>query len=171
MEVIVDYLFSKSREGAIGSKVIIEGTRLLAPELPKDEVPSHVAILVNNRWVFESTLESGVKRIEYKKWLKKNVVVKKIPCLKKWDLSKIIEIFKNIRDKKYDYPAIVYFSWRMMLFIAFKKKLPSANKFNSEDKYFCCEAVGEMTGCDYQMTAPVVLMLSIEEAVKNPSQH
>ena len=171
MEVTVDYLFSKNKNGAIGSEIIIQGTRLLAPELPKDEVPSHVAILVNNRWVFESTLEHGVKRIEYSKWLEKNTVIKKVPCLKTWDLSNIIQIFKDIRDKKYDYPAITYFSWRMLLFIIFKKKLPSVNRFNSEDKYFCCEAVGKMTGCDYQMTAPVVLMLSIEEAVKNPSQH
>ena len=62
-KIKVHYLFSKNKK--IGSKLIAWGT---AHRCDVDDVPSHVAILVEERWVYESTLSSGVRVIPYKKW-------------------------------------------------------------------------------------------------------
>lgn len=159
MKVEIHYLFSKNKK--IGSKLISWGTGFIEPEVKN--VPSHVAILVNNRWVFESTLETGVRRISYKKWLEINEEVDKIGCTQERTLSEVIEYFRSISNKKYDYQGIVYFGWRVLLKIIFKLKMPIKNRFNRKNSYFCSEVVGKMTGVDCQMTAPVSLARRILE--------
>lgn len=158
MEVKVHYLFSKNKK--IGSKIISWGTGFLQPQIKK--VPSHVAVLVNNKWVFESTLETGVRRISYAKWLEINEEVEKVECTTMRTLEEVINYFRSIRDKKYDYQGVMYFSWRVMLFIALKLKMPTKNRFNRKNSYFCSEVIGKMTGIDCQMTAPVTLMLELK---------
>lgn len=157
MKVSVHYLFSKNKK--IGSRLISWGTSYLEPKIKN--VPSHVAVLVNNKWVFESTLESGVRRISYEKWLEINEEVEKIECTQERELGEVLDYFRSIKDKKYDYQGILYFSWRILLFITLKIKMPTKNRFNRKNSYFCSEVVGKMTGVDCQMTAPVSLSVKI----------
>ena len=162
MKIKVDYLFSKNDK--IGSKVISWGTSFIEPQI--EDVPSHTAILINNRWVFESTLESGVRRISYQEWLKINKEVCKIPCTQERTLEGIIEEFRQIKDKKYDYIGLVYFGLRVLLFICFRLRIPKKNILNRKNSYFCSEVVGKMTGIDCQMTAPVTLMSKLKNDVE-----
>ena len=155
----VHYLFSTSN--LIGSKIIRWGTKHLEPEIKN--TPSHVAILVNEKWVFESTLESGVKRISYDKWKEKNKEVGKYKCQTKRELSEVIDYFRSVNGKKYDYFALIYFSIYVGLNKFFGIKIPKKNKWNRKNSYFCSEVMGEMLGLDYQMTAPVQIMAQAQK--------
>ena len=162
MDVTIHYLFSKNDK--IGSKIIRWGTRHLEPSLCNGcEVPSHVAILVNERWVFESTLETGVRRIEYKKWLEINTEVAKYKCQTPRTLESVIDYFRSIKGKKYDFIGLCYFAIRIGLNKFFGTPIPEKNKWNKEDRYFCCEVMGEMLELDYEMVAPVEVMVQARD--------
>lgn len=161
MEITVHYLFSKNKK--IGSKIIRWGTEHLESSVAKDEVPSHVAILVNERWVFESTLETGVRRIAYKEWLENNTEVGKYKCQTPRTLEEVIGYFRSIKDKKYDYYGLTYFGIWIGLNKFFKVKIPKENKWGKDDMYFCCEVMGEMLGLDYNMTSPVQVMVQTRD--------
>lgn len=151
MEVKIDYIFSKNKK--IGSFIIRLGTYGLSKKLFK-YTPSHVAILVNNKWVLESTLESGVRVISYKKWLEINEEVFKIRCDKLKDFENIKIKFKKLKNKKYDYLGILYLSWRIFLKLIFKRSIPQKNKWHKENRYFCSEVIGKIQGINYEMTSP-----------------
>ena len=162
MNVTLHYLFSKNDK--IGSKIIIYGTKHLETVL---DTPSHVAILVNNRWVFESTLETGVRRISYKKWLEINTEVAKIECPSERTLEEVLGLFRRIKDKKYDYLGVTYFGGCIALNKFFGMKVPKKNRLQSPNKYFCCEVMGELLGLDYQMRAPVQLMVESSKLIED----
>ena len=156
MKVKVEYLFSKRNQ--IGSKFISWGTKELLALLP-DVVPSHVSVLLNGRWVFESTFSTGVRVISYKKWKEINEEVARITCRKDRKYSEVKKIYQEIRNKKYDWPGVIYFGWRVALKKYFKIPIPKNNKWESEDRYFCTEAVGRLIdNKKYSMTAPVQLL-------------
>jgi len=155
MQVTVDYLFSKNNK--IGSRFISWGTEHMSDE---PTTPSHIAVLINNRYVFESTLSTGIRVISYKEWLKINQEVAKVPCDNRVrEYSEIKAIYKDIRDKKYDWPGILYFGGQIALNKYFDKEISPMNRWESNDKYFCSEAVGKLTGQGkYSMKAPVELL-------------
>lgn len=164
MQVTVHYLFSKNKK--IGSKIIRWGTRHLEPQLYKKcEIPSHVAILVNEKWVFESTLETGVRRISYKEWLEHNTEVAKYKCQTPRTITDVLNYFRAIKGKKYDYKGVIYFGIRVGLNKFFGMKIPKKNKWASDNKYFCCEVMGEMLGLDYEMTSPVQVMVQTKNVL------
>jgi hypothetical protein len=155
VKIKLHYLFSKNNK--IGSRFIAWGTKHLTDI---EDTPSHVAILVNGRWVHESTLFSGVRVISYKKWLEINTEVAKIPCI---DLNRsygeLKEIYKSLKNKKYDWMGILYLGWFLFLNKYFGKDIPETNAWQSENRYFCCEAVEKVTGIDdTSMKAPVELL-------------
>lgn len=153
MVVTIDYLFSKNYK--IGSKLISWGTKHLTNI---EDVPSHVAILVNNRWVHESTLDSGVRVISYSEWLNINIEVKKITG-KPTEYRVIKNIFKDIKNKKYDWLGVTYLGLCLIPNKAFNVKLPAVNKWQDNDKYFCTEAVEKLIGLsDCSMKSPVQLL-------------
>lgn len=160
-QVSVHYLFSKNSK--IGSKIISWGTKHLHPEV--EDTPSHVAILVDERWVIESTLDSGVRVIPYKKWRGINKEVAKVPCRQPWTFPEIKKLFKPLKDKKYDYKGVTYFGLRLAANKAFKTEIPKKNKWETKNRYFCCEVMARMTGVDYQMTAPVGVMVNVQRAI------
>ena len=159
MKVKIDYLFSKNDK--IGSRLISWGTAHLTDE---SIVPSHIAVLVNDRWVHESTLESGVRVISYDKWKKINQEVAKISCVHgKRDYSEIKEIYRSIKDKDYDWAGVTYLG----LWIGANKicsvDIPEDNKWQSNNRYFCCEAVEKLTGIGpTDMKAPVQLLSELK---------
>lgn len=161
MNVKVDYLFSKNHK--IGSKLIRWGTAFLS--LSTKKIPSHVALLINNKWVIESTLESGFRVISYNKWKSFNIELFKLRCIQGRTFKEIKELYKPLKNKKYDYLGVIYFSWRiaLMKFLGIPK--PKKNLFEHKDKYFCCEVISKMTGVSYEMTAPVELLVKIQNAL------
>ena len=154
MKVSVHYLFS--RRDLIGSKTISWGTKHLYPEFKK--TPSHVAILVNNRWVHESTLDSGIRVMSYEKWLNINDEVAKIACEKEWDYEYIKNLFRDIKDKKYDWAGIVYLGLWMVPSKLLNVSIPNKNLLECPDRYFCSEVMGYMLGSNYDMKAPVQIL-------------
>lgn len=160
MKVKVHYLFSRNEKP--GSKFIQWGTK---HRHNLSVTPSHIALLVNERWVFESTLATGVRVYPYSKWLEINEELDKIPCSKDREYSEIKAIYKEIQDKKYDWAGVTYFGYRLFLNRYFHNPIPLVNKWDDKDKYFCCEAVARLTGVNYDMKAPVDLMVKLGQEV------
>lgn len=155
MKVTVHYLFSKNNK--IGSY----GIRILTKSLSNiqlTQVPSHVAILVNGRWVHESTFNSGVRVVSYDKWLEINTEVFKKKTKRKLDYKEIKESFRAIKDKKYDWLGVIYFAVHILANILIGKKIPSENKWESKDRYFCSEVIGSMLKISFSMVAPIQIM-------------
>ena len=157
MKVQLAYLFSKNPK--IGSKLISWGTFRLAKEIK--DTPSHIAILVNQKWVFESTLASGIRVVSYKDWLTINTQTYSIPT-DSIDYEIIKQLFKSLKDKKYDYWGIAYFAWRIVLNMCFNAKMPTINKWQSNNKYFCSEVAGKLSNIDCQMLSPVELLVRLK---------
>jgi hypothetical protein len=154
MNVQLHFLFSRNHK--LGSKLISWGTHSLNPR--QEPTPSHIALLVNKRWVFESTLSDGVRIVSYKKWLEINEEVKCIPCYKQFTYVDIKCEFKKLKKKRYDYFGVIYFGYRLVLLKALFIPLPKQNLFNASNKYFCSEAIGKLLGEDYSMKAPTQLI-------------
>lgn len=158
MKIKVEYIFSKNKK--IGSKLISAGTQFLHPDSVS---PSHVAILVNDKYVFESTLETGVRLIKYPEWIKHNTELKRLKCLQNWSMEQFKNILRQVRGKKYDYLGVTYLGYRLALKRLTGLKVPESNLFNHDDKYFCCEVIGKMTRVSYEMTTPIEMMYQIEK--------
>lgn len=138
MVVSIEVVFSKNKK--IGSWLIRFFTQRLTP-VPFNNIPSHVALLINNRWVFESTLESGIRVIPYSEWLQKNEEMLNIPY-SKLEYSYLKEKLKPLKNKKYDVLGLVYFGYRLLLFHTIGLKPPTRNAAHISKKYFCSEVVG-----------------------------
>ena len=163
MNVKVRYIFSRNKK--IGSRLISWGTKHLQPEVKP--TASHVAILVNEKYVFESTLETGIRVITYKRWKQLNEELYSVECIQDWTMQDLKDLYRPLKLKKYDYMGIVYFSYRIALNILFKKPIPKINLFNHTDRYFCCEVISEMTGVSYEMTSPVELYYKLNGGIPN----
>ena len=157
MNITLHYLFSKNEK--IGSKIIRWATKHL---VEAKDVPSHVALLVNERWVFESTLFTGIRVIPYKKWLEINSEVKKIKCREHREYTKLRAIYDRIKKKKYDWPGIIYFGWFLLLNKITGLPIPKVNKWQSESLYFCSEAIAEVLDMpDHGMKSPAEMMVDV----------
>ena len=152
MIVSVHALFSKN--DLIGSKLISWGTKHLASKLT--DVPSHTALLVNDRWVHESTGHSGVRVISYDKWLSINKEVDKV-SLESREYQEIADEYRKIKDKAYDYLGIFYFGI-VIIPTFFGVKLPEKNKWESPNRFFCSEVLGKLTGHYYGMSSPAQIL-------------
>ena len=151
-----------SSNNLIGSKVISKGTAHLESEIK--DVPSHTAVLVNERWVHESTGHSGVRVISYDAWSKINKEVGRVQLASR-EYQVIADQYRNIKGKKYDYPGVFYLGLCIIpTFVGFK--LPKKNKWESSNKYFCCEALGSLTGHYYGMETPVQILAKL---LKDPN--
>lgn len=156
MKIKLYYLFSRNEK--IGSKIIAFGSSLLVKDLEK--VPSHMALLVEidgwpESFVLESVLETGVRIVPYLKWLEINEECYKIPCKEERKLEEIVKYTHDYWGKKYDYPGIAYFAWRFFLHLVWKLPFPKENAWQSDDKYFCNELGGEISGYQkYSMVTP-----------------
>jgi hypothetical protein len=155
VKVKVEYLFSKNKK--VGSLAIRLFTLHLS-YLGFKDTPSHAAILINGRWVHESTLSSGVTVMTYKKWLQSNTVVSKILCENKLEYSKVKENFRNTKGKSYDWPGVLYLAFFIFLNLILGISIPENNKWNSKNRYFCTEVLGNLLGINLSMKSPVETM-------------
>lgn len=150
------YLFSKNKK--LGSKLIAWGSGLFKEDITElnNKIPSHVAVLINNCLVIESTLTTGVRIIPYNKWKEINEELFKIKCIQSYnDLeAKKKELLFEMWGKKYDWFGILYFGKCMLLKWLFNRPLPSKNIYEREDYFFCTEFAARLSGYDYSMTTP-----------------
>lgn len=154
MLVSISALFSSNN--MIGSKLIAKGTKHLAKHLPDT---SHVALLVNDRWVHESTGHSGVRVISIDKWSKYNKEVARIELNPK-PYQQIADKFRAIKAKKYDYLGVIFLGLAIIpTFFGFK--LYKKNLLENKNRYFCCEALAYFTGQDYSMSTPNQILLKM----------
>ena len=156
MIVKVHALFSQNDKP--GSVLIAKGSKHLEPDMPEC---SHVSLLVNERWVHEAT-GSGVNVISLDKWKKIHQEVERIE-LPSCEYQEIADQFREIKDRDYDYPGVLYLGLCVVATLV-GKKLPIVNKWQSWDKYFCCEVLGYMTGQDYSMCCPNQILGKLKRA-------
>lgn len=157
MIVTVHALFSNNK--LIGSKIISEGTKHLEPNTPKI---SHVAVLVNGRWVHEAT-GAGVHISSYDLWSKHHTEVDRVQLESK-EYQVIADKFREIKGKKYDYLGVFFLALCIIpTFLGFK--LPKVNKWQSKTRFFCCEVLGFLTGKYYGMSAPNQILASLRPGI------
>jgi len=124
-----------------GSVLISWGTSFLHPEL---KPVSHLCIVLRDTLVIESVIKGGVRIIPYSHWKKTNTEVYSFSKEYEGSLSSYIpEVLEKTWGKKYDFRGILYFSWRMLLYILLKIDLPKVNPWEEHDKRFCVEIFGE----------------------------
>jgi len=157
MKVKANIIFSKNKK--IGSKIISNCTKFLVPDIAN--TPSHVVLLLKDRWIYESTMETGVRVIKYIDWLNINEEVFKSEEIEGFDYNCIKPKINKLKESKYDYLGVIYYSLYALIKLIFKKPMPKLNKWQSNSKYFCCELVGEIINEDYQMMCPVEIMKNL----------
>lgn len=156
MKVRLYYLFSKNNK--IGSKIISWFSGLLVKDLEK--IPSHMAVLIEGEGsieplVFESTLTSGVRILPYKNWLTINEECYKVPCKKEKTHAEVFSYVYKYWGRKYDWAGVAYFGWCFLKHYLFKSPFPEENAWQSDEKYFCNELGGEISGYEkYSMVTP-----------------
>lgn len=147
----VHYLFSRNEK--IGSKLIAWSSSLFVKDLEK--IPSHIAILIDEKFVIEAVLESGVRIVPYKKWKEINQELYKIEAPYRNDMEHVVNnSLYEVWGKGYDYIAILYFAMRLTGLILFKIKLPKNNRWSSSKKFFCSEFAARISNRNYSMTTP-----------------
>lgn len=126
------------------------------------QTPSHVALLIENRWVFESTAEKGIVITPFEKWSENNTA-----CLIKFlgqvEYAHLKALYRRLEGCKYDWPGVIYLALFVLLNRLFKTSIPAKNCLESRNKYFCTEVIEELIKKDLSMTTPVELMLDIIE--------
>lgn len=148
----VHYLFSRNKK--IGSRLISWASGLLVKDLEK--IPSHVAVLLDEHFVMESTLKGGVKCVPYSYWKTQHEECYKILCKKTYETREDIkESFETVYGKGYDYLAILFFAWCFVKHLLFKIPFPQENGWQSDDKFICTEFAGRLSNYKkYSMTTP-----------------
>lgn len=163
------YLFSRNKK--LGSKLIAFGSSFFKEDITElnGKIPSHVAVLINECLVIESTLSTGVRIIPYNKWLEINEELFKIKCIQSYnDLEqKKKELLFEMWGKGYDYVGILYFAKCIIKKLLFKLPLPTKNKWERENKYFCTEFAARLSGYNYSMTTPAKMCNDFLKGIKN----
>lgn len=157
--MIIRYVFSRNQK--CGSRLISWASGLLVKDLEK--VPSHGCILVEftdatDSIIFESTFDSGVRLVPFSAWLTHNEICYTITP--KQQESNILSIISKIWGKKYDYPGILYFALSFVAFIIFKRPFAKSNNWSSSNKYFCLEAIFDITNYEKSGMATPAKMCS-----------
>lgn len=155
MQVSVDFLFSHNSE-LIGSRFISWGTKHLSKH--NKTSPSHVAILVNNRWVHEATINNGVRVISIETWQKYFNEVARVNYSKSMDYSVIKNELKLIKNKRYDWLGVIYLGLCVAANKILKIPIPKKNILESKNKFFCCEVIEKITNNYYGMHTPTQIL-------------
>ena len=159
-------LFTKSSK--IGSSII---------QWVTGEPVSHVAYEIDERIVFHSNFKGC--HVEFRNsFLRSAEVVNSIKIEASLQTEeRIYESISWISGKPYDFKALFYFAYCLMMKKCFGKPLPKRNLLNTNNSYFCVEtwsALGPILNIaisDLDMTTPHQLYLSLKEqlcAVSNP---
>lgn len=160
----VDYLFSKNNRW--GSRLISwASTYEKLDNIDKDKVPSHVAVLLNDKFVIESVMSGGVRMIPYSQWQIKNTEVYRVRCIQDDRPSKeVFDHLARVWGKPYDWRGILYFGYAFIRFIiGIDKQLKQHNPWQRDSHFFCTEFAGRLSGQDHHMTSPAKMCDSFLE--------
>ena len=156
----IEYLFSRNEK--IGSKLIRWASSKEELGLRKEDIPSHVAVLMNDKFVIESTMFTGVRMIPYEKWKQKNIEIFKIPCEQGDKPSgDVFHVLAKVWGKPYDWNGIAYFAVAFLNMILRGVELPKTNPWQKRKKFFCTELAGRISGVSYEMTSPAMMCAKI----------
>lgn len=148
----VEYLFSR-RPKSIFSKLIAWASEY--ERLDLIETPSHMAVLLDDSIVVESTFTTGVRMIPYAHWQKKNQELYKIPCFQYYRQSKVtLDRAFRLWGKGYDWLGICYFLKCFIELMIWKRPIPDYNRWQVRTRYFCTEYAGSLTGENLSMKTP-----------------
>ena len=161
---MIKYLFTNNN--LLGSK-IISGATKREYQKTKD-CPSHAAICFMDRWIFHSNFANGVHIQSYYSFKKKNNIVASLresecglsrtECILFQD-----QLVRKAEGAKYDYMAVCYFAYRIILKWLFRLPIPDKNKWEVEDKWFCNEIFELKLGYDCSMKTPNDIMWALLE--------
>lgn len=144
-----------------GSKLISKATKREFQK--KEEVPSHFAIIFDDRWVFHSNFANGVHIEPYKHFIKRNKILKafkdKNCCMTGQECNEFQDhLIEVAYGSGYDWFAIAYLSYRIGLNYTFNVDIPEKNKWESSRKWFCNELFELKLGIDLSMKSPNDIM-------------
>jgi len=162
----IEFLFSRNEK--CGSKAICLGSSFFKEQITllDDKIPSHVAILLDDVFIIESTLSTGVRIIPISEWLKHNELLYRLPY-QSTPVETVKDLLFEMYGKKYDWKGIIYFGICMIKYYLFGTKVPLANKWEREDYFFCTEFASRLTGYNYSMTTPAKMCNDILKGMKN----
>lgn len=159
----IHYLFSKNSK--LGSRLISWASGLLLPEM--QNVPSHVAVLIDDHFVVESTFATGIRCIPFSEWLKLNQICYIIKEPKEKSMDEIHAVFSSVWGKSYDWPGILFFALCFIRHFLFKTKFPYDNKWQDNNRYFCTEFAGVVSGYHkHSMTTPAKMAYDMLETTR-----
>lgn len=155
----IHYLFSKNKK--IGSFIIRLGSFLVdSYDFTFNNIPSHVAVLIDETYVIESVMSGGVRIIPYNKWLEHNTQVMKIKAGCHVEHPK--DLMFEMWGKPYDKLGILRFAIDIVMSKVLCRPMPLKNKWEQEDAFFCTEFASRIYDGDSGSTrTPVQLMRMI----------
>ena len=132
------------------------------------EVPSHMAIVFGQRFMLEAVGSSGVRLNFISTFLKHNEVLEvfdyeKGKRLQLQDKKLIVEAADKYHGSKYDYLGVFWFLWHVIKRRWFKIPLPSKNKLNGHNKFFCNELLEFVEDEDQETLTPNDQMLALRD--------
>jgi hypothetical protein len=154
MRVRVEAIFSKNK--LLGSKFICKATKHLAK---KTAECSHVALLINGRWVHESTMKQGLRVISIVEWSKTNTIVDKI-TIGLVPYYEVANLYRELKNKKYDWFGVLYLALSILTNLI-GDKMTADNRWQSEKRYFCCEVLGKFMEKYYGMMTPIQILADL----------
>lgn len=166
MKVQATLLFSKNNK--IGSKCITWLCHHQNKFSHIIETPSHVALVLQKRWVFEAVVGKGVVVQSFDKWSANNIVCHFID-LGQCEYQDIADEFRKIKSKPYDYIGAFYLGLCLLLNKFIRIPIPRNNLLECKRCYFCSEAVGAILNKNLSMTTPTALMCELESQNKTVS--
>jgi hypothetical protein len=157
--VRITYLFSKNKK--IGSHIIRLGSYLINNyDFDFNNIPSHVAILIDETYVVESVMSCGVRIIPYNHWLEHNIQIMKLAA------NSIVEQPRDLMfemwGKPYDKLGVLRFAIDILVSKLFKLPMTDKNEWEQEDSFFCTEFASRIyDGNTGSTRTPVQLMRMI----------
>jgi hypothetical protein len=152
----VHFLFSRNKK--IGSKLISWAASF--ENLQLEHLPSHVAVLLDETWVLESTMSSGIRVLPYESWLEINKQLYKFKS-KVVESEVVLKTAAKLWGLKYDWAGVIYFGIKYLQLIVCGRQLPSRNAWQMPRAYFCTELAAMLEGKDYSMVSPARLCASL----------
>jgi len=143
------------------SRLVSWGTRRKGQKIA--DVPSHVGFLFFDSIMIDSTLTSGVKESTYDKFKDKYRIVSVVDLdiTESYTYRYLENARSRILGSGYDWIAITYYSYRVVLHKFFNIPIPKKNKMNVANNYFCTEVMQVITGTDYSIVSPNDLMIEL----------
>ena len=148
----VFYFFVK--KDAWGANIIRWGTK--RKDQTMEDTPSHMGTVMNGMWSIDSTITSGVTMDYFPEYVKDYEVVAIYQDMQEKRKPSVVaaDMMTKARKAKYDWKAIAYYAWRRTLEKFLGIKMPSENKWESKDRWFCNEMYELIKGTDYSMASP-----------------